>query len=208
MSRLRTVALVVNLALHVCALAANSDWTVTAKKVSESVVSVQSKSGYCTGFVINANVKGDMDYIQTAAHCAGEEIFADSALAKIIWKDIKNDLMILEVGDTGRPALKLAKVNPKIGEELASYGYGMALARPIFRTAHVSDDEAQLPEVEGGPFIMIDAAFVSGQSGGPCVNLAGEVVMIVQAASNTTGIGVGAERIQSRAGRYYEKVKP
>lgn len=186
-----------------------TDWTRLAKKAAESIVFVQSAGGACTGFIVNADVKGDLDYVQTAAHCSGVEMFADGAAARVVWKDTQYDLMVLAVADTGRPALHLASKNPEIGEEMASYGYGMVLARPIFRTAHVSDDEASIPDVEGGPFIMIDAAFVPGQSGGPCINAAGEVVMIVQRANGTTGIGVGAERIKSRAGRYYEKpVKP
>ena len=90
---------------------------------------------------------------------------------------------------------------------MASYGYGYALERPMFRTAHVSDEAAQIPDIEGGPFVMIDAAYVGGQSGGPCINAAGEVVSIVQRASNLIGIGVGAETIREKVGRYLAKPK-
>jgi S1-C subfamily serine protease len=206
--KFRTVCLCA-LLLAICNTAHAADWTAIAKKANESIVYIESASGSCTGFVINSDAKGGKDYIQTAAHCVGADIFADSAVARVIWKDTKHDLAILEVEDTGRPALRLAKSNPQIGEEVASYGYGMALARPMFRTAHVSDDASELPEIEGGPFVMIDAAYVGGQSGGPCINAAGEVVSIVQRASGLVGVGVGAERLASRAGRYYEKaVKP
>ena len=201
---MRSTLAAVILALALASLE-NTDWTTIAKKVSPSVVSVQrSGGGTCTGFIINATVKNDLDYVMTAAHCAGPELFADNAVARVIWKDTTHDLMVLEVANTGRPALRLATSNPEIGAEVASYGYGMALARPIFRTAHVSDDEAELPEVEGGPFVMIDAALVGGQSGGPVVNTAGEVVMIVQRTTNAVGVGVGAKRIASRAGRYFQ----
>jgi S1-C subfamily serine protease len=196
------------LLLAFCHTASAADWTAIAKKTNESIVTVESAAGSCTGFVINSDAKGGKDYVETAAHCVGGEIFADSAIARVIFKDAKFDLAILEVEDTGRPALHLAKNNPAIGEEVASYGYGYALARPMFRTAHVSDDAAELPEIEGGPFVLIDAAYVGGQSGGPCINVAGEVVSIVQRASGLVGVGVGAERLQSRTGRYYEKVKP
>ncbi len=53
--------------------------------------------------------------------------------------------------------------------------------------------------------MVTDAAFVSGQSGGPCVNAAGEVVMMVQRGSSTVGLGVGAETIKNKAGRYFQK---
>jgi hypothetical protein len=39
------------------------------------------------------------------------------------------------------------------------------------------------------------------------VNEAGEVVMMVQRGSGTVGMGVGAETIRSKAGRYLEKPK-
>jgi hypothetical protein len=72
-------------------------------------------------------------------------------------------------------------------------------------TAHVANAAINIPEVPGGPFVMTDAAFVGGQSGGPCINAAGEVVMIVQRANGLVGVGLGAEQIRSRVGRYLEK---
>ena len=60
----------------------------------------------------------------------------------------------------------------------------------------------------GGPLVLIDAAYVPGQSGGPCVNASGEVVSIVQRASNVLGVGVGAETIKSKMGRYFQKPEP
>lgn len=196
------------IAVLIASPALAADWQAVAEKTRESIVYINSADGSCTGFVIDADAKGDTDRILTAAHCdsePGHPLFADSAIARVIWKNAKADLMILEVADTGRPAIAVAKHNPKTGEELASYGYGYALERPMLRTAHVSDEAAIVPGTEGGPFVMIDAAFVPGQSGGPCVNAAGEVVSIVQMASDRIGIGVGAETIRSKAGRYLPK---
>ena len=185
-----------------------TDWTAIAKKTGESVVRVETGEATCTGFIVNDDVKGDRDAVLTAAHCAGAEMYADSAIAKIIWKNVKADLMILDVADTGRPAIGIAASNPKVGEEVGSYGFGYALERPMFRLAHVSDDAAVLPDIEGGPFILIDAAFVPGQSGGPVVNAAGEVASIVQQASGLVGIGEGAEALRSKIKRYLPKLKP
>lgn len=204
-------ALLVFALLLVPGAALAADWSAVAEKTRESIVYINSADGSCTGFVVDDNAKGDTDRVLTAAHCdaePGHPLFADSAIARVIWKHVKSDLMILEVADTGRPAITVAKKNPKTGEEVASYGFGYALERPMFRTAHVSDEAAVLPDVEGGPFVMIDAAFVGGQSGGPCVNAAGEVVSIVQRASNLIGIGVGAETMRDKVGRYIPKPKP
>ena len=191
---------------------AAADWTPVADKLSKSVVYIETKTGSCTGFVIHSDAKGkdkeDVDYILTAAHCDGAELYVDQTVARVLSKDTKKDLMVLEVPNLDRPALKLAKDNPKIGDEVASLGYGWGLERPMFRTAHVSDDKTYIPEDGiGGPFIVIDAQFVSGQSGGPVVNAAGEVALMVQRGGGGVGIGVGAETMRSKAGRYFEKPK-
>ena len=187
-----------------------ADWTPIADKLSKSVVFVQSKNGSCTGFIINADRKRkteDVDLVLTDEHCEGEGLFADHEAATVIWKDPHSDLMILEIEDTGKPALQLAEKDPQQGQEVGSFGHGYALEKPMFRHAYVSNPSIDLPDVEGGPFVMIDAAYVAGQSGGPCINDKGEVVSIVQRASNLVGIGIGAERIRSKVGRYLEKKK-
>lgn len=183
-----------------------ADWTSVADKLSKSVVYMESVSGSCTGFVIDANAKGDKDRILTAAHCDGKELFADNAIARVIWKDTKADLMVVEVEDTGRPAVTFAAKNPEQGQEVVSFGFGMGLERPMFRHAYVSNASISLPDIEGGPFVMIDAAYVPGQSGGPVINAAGEVSAIVQRASGLVGIGVGAEKIRDKIGRYLQRV--
>lgn len=181
------------------------EWTNTVTNVLKSVVYVESDAGSCSGFVIDATRK----YVMTAAHCDAEDggiVWIDRVIGKIISKDTKKDLAVFEVKDldASRPALTLAIRDPKIGEEVMSIGYGMALERPFFRKAMISDTATQIPEDGiGGPYITVDAAFVGGQSGGPVVNKAGEVVMIVQRASNTIGIGVGAEIIKERMARFF-----
>lgn len=181
----------------------SADWTPIADKIGKSVVYIRSEAGSCTGFVIAE--KGDKDRLLTAAHCDGDKLYADDVPARILLKDGKRDLMVLEVDDLDRPLVPIAKHNPKQGEEVGSFGYGGGLEAPMFRSARVSIASVQVPGIEGGPFVLVDAAFVSGQSGGPIVNAAGEVVSIVQRASGTVGIGVGAETIRSKVGRFLPK---
>lgn len=193
-------------------LLAAADWSPIADKLAKSIVYIETTSGSCTGFVVNAKAtnkdKEDVDYILTAAHCDGPEMYADQTLAHVLFKDTKKDLMVIEVADLDRPALTLAKSNPKIGDEVASFGFGWGLERPMFRTAHVSDDDTYIPENGiGGPLIVIDAQFVPGQSGGPVVNAAGEVALMVQRGGGGVGIGVGAETMRSKMGRYLQKPK-
>lgn len=186
-----------------------ADWSLIATKLAKSVVEIESADGRCTGFVINDNVKGDKDYVLTAGHCDGEKLFAKGAAAKVISKDSKKDLLVVEVDNLDRPALKLAKENPKPGEEVISFGYGYGLDRPMLRVTHIADDATYIPyEGIGGPFFVTDATFVPGQSGGPVINAAGEVVMIVQLGTESVGFGVGAEVIKDKVGRYFGKDKP
>lgn len=183
-------------------------WAPVAEKLSRSVVFLQNDDGSCTGFVIHTSwgEKHDKDLVLSAAHCYGLGLYVDQEPAKVVSIDKQKDLLVLEIDDTGRPALRLAKSNPKQGDSVASFGYGYGLERPMLRITTIADDNTYIPENGiGGPLMVTDAAFVSGQSGGPCVNAAGEVVMIVQRASGAVGLGVGAETIKSKTGKYWEQ---
>jgi S1-C subfamily serine protease len=206
---LKTFVTLFLLATFVLPAKAQDSWSGVVDKVLKSVVYLEIESpegtGGCSGFVVDAQ----KHYIQTAAHCdpgGNGRLWVDNVAANIVAKDTKKDLAIFEVKnlDPTRPALKLASSDPKIGDEVMSVGYGMALERPIFRKAMISDTALSIPEDGiGGPFIATDSAFVGGQSGGPVVNRNGEVVMIVQRASGTVGIGVGAEIIKEHMGRFW-----
>lgn len=184
------------------------DWAPIAASTLKSIVEVENAEGRCTAFVIDPSYgdKGKQDLLLTAAHCDGKELYADHSPAQVVSKDAKFDLLVIAVDDTERPALKLAKHDASVGEEVASYGYGYGLDRPLFRVTHVSDDNTYIPEGGiGGPFLVTDTSFVGGQSGGPVVNSSGDVVMIVQRGNDVVGLGRGAETIKSRVGKYFAK---
>lgn len=195
----------VGLCVLLLAFGNSADWTVTADTLAKSVVYIESQGGSCTGFVIRAHTKTDKTLVLTAAHCDGDKLFADHATAKVIMKDSKKDLMILETDDLDRPAITFAGKNPAQGQEVGSFGHGYGLETPMFRIAHVAAASIELPDVEGGPFVMTDAPFVGGMSGGPVIDASGQVVMIVQRASGTVGIGIGCEAIVKAVRRYLEK---
>jgi S1-C subfamily serine protease len=194
------------LATSLASSAFAADWAKVASVISKSVVYIESADGSCTGFVINDDAKGQ-DYILTAAHCDGSKLYADGAAATVIYRDAKTDLMVLSVADLGRPAVKFAKSNPTLGQDVASLGYGWGLEHPMFRTATISEIDTYIA-AEGevaGPFIVTDAAFVGGQSGGCAVNTSGEVVMIVQRGGSGVGLGIGVELIVAKVRRYIGK---
>jgi S1-C subfamily serine protease len=204
---MRKLFITLILSLVFAAPAAAQEWSTVIKRIEKALVYVEpiDGTGGCSGFVVNKTEK----YVMTAAHCDGDGagvVLLDRVRGEVISKDTKKDLMIFYVKhlDPSKEELKLAAKNPVIGDEVMSAGFGYALERPFFRKAMVSDDAVMIPESGiGGPFIGVDAGFIGGQSGGPVVNINGEVVSIVQRASDKLGIGVGAEIIRERMGRFW-----
>jgi S1-C subfamily serine protease len=183
---------------YLAAPAAMSPWTPIADKVEAALVFIETGAGSCSGFVIDAKKK----HVLTAAHCDGEKVLADGTQTIKVFKDERKDLLVLRAYGVERPALKLAARGPDRGDEVASLGYGFALEQPMFRIAHVSSTKLEIEELSG-PFVLLDAGFIPGQSGGPVVNLAGEVVAIVQRGTGALGFGVGADTIKDRVGRFF-----
>jgi S1-C subfamily serine protease len=190
----------------------DTDWAALVKQLQKSVVTIERNDNgvSCTGFVINPKTRrddSDVTLIATAAHCEAVKLWADQSEAKVIAKNKEKDLIVLAVDELGRPALKLAAENPRVGDSVASLGYGYGLEKPLFRLTHISAETYIPYEGIGGPLFMTDSTFVPGQSGGAVVNASGEVVMMVQMGTNSVGMGVGAETIREKIGKYFEKTK-
>lgn len=201
----RILISIIGFTLFVSASLLATEWNPVANRVVKSLSFLETPEGTCTAWSIDEK----KDLVITAGHCFGrdkeaKDILVDQTpVTRLVSLDTKKDLMILEVKGLDKPALRLAKANPRIGDEVASYGFGLGLERPLFRTAHISDDQVTIESV-GGPFIMTDTDFIGGQSGGPVVDINGDVVMIVQRGTQGLGIGVGAETIKAKMGKYFE----
>jgi S1-C subfamily serine protease len=198
----KVIAALLLFALSVLPVAAADPWQAVAEKVGNSVVRVNSEDGSCTGFVVNAEKR----YVQSAAHCYSTgRIWVDLVNSFVVALDETKDLMILEVKDLdpAKTTLQLATKNPVVMQDVMSVGFGYGLERPQFRAAKISDVAMLLPELSG-PFVAVNIAFTPGQSGGPVVDSNGNVVSLVQRGDNgTLGIGVGADTIRERVGRFW-----
>lgn len=194
-------ALIVALVTLTPALRAADPWPGVVKHVESALVSVESNDGSCSGSVIDTVRK----YVLTAAHCDGAELYADRVRADVVSKDTHEDLLVLEVKhlDPSRTALTLAAKNPAIQTQILACGFGYALERPFYRSARITDNAIVIPGLTQ-TYIGTDSSFIGGMSGGPVVNDRGEIVMIVQRGDAATlGIGVGAEMIRERVGRFF-----
>lgn len=206
MKRLLATLVALSLFLVTPALAV-SKWSPVADQLRESIYFLEvlagtEVQGSCTAFMID----NSKHHVLTAAHCDGEKILIDGTPTYRVFKDERKDLMVLRANGVEGPNVKLASEAPVVGDEVASMGYGAGLVDPMFRVAHVSNVRL---DIEGlsGPFTMIDAGFIGGQSGGPVVNEKGELIMIVQRGNDSLGLGVGVEIIKDKVGKYFSKAE-
>jgi S1-C subfamily serine protease len=195
-------SLIATVCFLVISVPAFAQWTKLAPSLNESIVYIESEGGSCSGVVIDS----EKDLVLTAAHCEGpkDTMYADQSPATVHAKDAKSDLMILYVKGLEKPALKLALKNPEVGQEVATYGFGYGLEQPLFRVHHISANDAQIPELSYR-YVVVDTGFLPGQSGGPVVDANGNIVAIVQRGNEVIGLGLPAEEIRKRVGRYFAK---
>jgi S1-C subfamily serine protease len=178
--------------------------TLVKEKLEKSVVQL---SANCSGFVIHEAE----DWVLTANHCGSDDpdksIIVDLRPGKVQATDIQKDFLVLHVPGIDRPALHLATKDVEFGDVVLSFGYGGGYERPMLRQAIVAQPKALVPDAGPGEWVMFDAAFIGGMSGGPIVNTDGEVVALVQMSSPTMGLGRSADTLKDRIGRYFEKKK-
>jgi S1-C subfamily serine protease len=206
MKRVRAIIAVIAFVVATVPAFTFSAWNPVAEKVQKSLALLMvGEEGACTAFSINEKE----DYVLTANHCFGRDIegkdlLVDNTPAKLVARDQKRDLMVLYVKGLDKSAIHMATADPKVGDEMASYGYGYALSKPLFRITHASAIDTD----EAPKMVITDTDFTPGQSGGPVVNPDGDLVMIVQAGDgHGLGIGRGVEDIKKSMGRYFEEKK-
>jgi putative serine protease PepD len=180
-----------------------------AAKVSPSVVSIQvdagANSGTGSGFIIKPD-----GYILTNNHvvAAGADggtitvNFSDSSSlpARIVGRDSSYDLAVIKVDKTGLPAVTLGNSDGVVVGDLAiaigsplglegtvTAGIVSALNRPVTAGEQGQGGTGDTSFINA---IQTDAAVNPGNSGGPLVNAAGEVVG-VNSAIATLGNGGG-----------------
>ena len=107
--------------------------------------------------------------------------------AKVIGADERTDIALLKIDATGLPTVKLGKSGAlQPGEWVAAIGSPFGFENTI-TAGIVSATGRSLPAETYVPFIQTDVAVNPGNSGGPLINLAGEVVGVNSMIYSQTG---------------------
>ncbi len=168
-----------------------------------SVVRIGTDSGVGSGFVIDPDgyiitnnhvVSGARDVVVTLSD--GSEHTAD-----IVGTDPRADIALLKIDQDGLTALPLADLDDvSIGQDVIAIGYALDLdlgEGPSFSVTRGIVSQKNRAIREGSPIfgaVQTDAAINHGNSGGPLINLFGEVVGVntaLQPDSSTGGVAQG-----------------
>ena len=148
------------------------------------------RAGLGSGFIISED-----GYILTNAHVVAEFDDVNVRLAdakrefkaKVIGVDKRSDIALLKVEAKGLPTAKLgnsAKLEP--GDWVAAIGSPFGFANTI-TAGIISAKGRSLPDEMYVPFIQTDVAVNPGNSGGPLLNLQGEVIGVNSLIYSGTG---------------------
>lgn len=164
------------------------DWGGTLALVHPSLIrlthiipateTTPEKIGTCTGFVI-----GKIDnsaVVMTAHHCLDPALKAnDTYDLSVMMTHEETGIAILRVPGLTRPNLKPNRSHLKQGHMAAGVGFAFSYHEPLSLPGYIVHPGADLNKV-GRRWLVFDACFIHGMSGGPIVDFNGRVVGIIQ----------------------------
>ncbi len=158
-----------------------TDFSVIASTAISSVVGIQTDNSQGSGFFIR-----DDGYILTNSHLLEnattiEVITFDKQIlpAQVIQLDLNTDLAVIKVEGSGFPYLAFGDPNKtEIGDLVLSIGYPDSFERGLVKDKDIT--HIGLFPTEN--FIKTSAFIFLGDSGGPLLNLSGDVIGINAAA--------------------------
>ena len=189
-----------------------------ANAMSDSVVTISSSiddgmsTGEATGTGVVLTADGEIltnshvvaDATEVHVRFAGE---TEPRLAKVLASDPGNDLALLKIDATDlKPATFAQPGTIRIGDGVIAIGYALDLdGGPTVTSGIVSALKRTIITESGAlnGLIQTDAAISSGNSGGPLVNLRGEVVGIntavarsdANSAANNVGFSIAVDEL-------------
>jgi serine protease Do len=149
------------------------------------------------GYILTNNHIAENSVKNTVTVLQGKDGKTKDYEAKVIGTDPKTDLALLKIEATGLPFVELGNSSEvKVGEWVLAIGNPLGMEHTV-TSGIVSAKGRQLGTGMNVPtyqdFIQTDAAINRGNSGGPLVNMRGEVIGINSNILSPTGgnIGIG-----------------
>ena len=191
----------------------NNDFPTVIDRVKESIVLISAsqnedpninpnQNSMCSGAVI------DLQYIITNYHCIYNNKFIKiffwnkedwrSYDVEVIGIDPLADLALLRAIDKDEPVpeLKFSTEEIKSGQDVFAMGHPMGMVWSVSKGVISHEDRyARHPYVHS---VQTDAAINTGNSGGPLLNMKGEIVginaLIISKVKESAGIGIAIRR--------------
>lgn len=169
-----------------------------AEEVYKSVFVVYSGNSLGSGFAIGENcIVTNAHVIENVHSITLTSYEGDKYTASLLGIDEDKDIAVLVIKDASFPYLKMANLSTvKIGDDIYAIGAPKGMAYTLTKGTVSAKERI----VENESFIQIDAAINEGNSGGPLLNDAGEVLgMNTMKLTDSEGIGLAipADRIAS-----------
>src|SRR5258706_4047275 len=153
--------------------------------------------GLGSGFIVSAG-----GFIVTNAHVVenAEEITVRlndkrEFKANVIGADTRSDVAVVKVEATNLPTVKIGDINKlRVGEWVIAIGSPFGFANTVTAgivSAKSRENLSGDPNLDAVPFIQTDVAVNPGNSGGPLLNMRGEVVGINSQIFSRTGSFAG-----------------
>lgn len=169
-----------------------------AEEVYKSVFVVYSGNSLGSGFAIGENCIVTNAHVIENVHSITLTSYEGAKYtASLLGIDEDKDIAVLVIKDASFPYLKMANLSTvKIGDDIYAIGAPKGMAYTLTKGTVSAKERI----VENESFIQIDAAINEGNSGGPLLNDAGEVLgMNTMKMTDSEGIGLAipADRIAS-----------
>jgi len=115
--------------------------------------------------------------------------------AKVVGRDERSDVAVIKIDATGLPTVKIGDISKlRVGEWVIAIGSPFGFANTVTAgivSAKSRENLSGDPNLDAVPFIQTDVAVNPGNSGGPLLNMRGEVVGINSQIFSRTGSFAG-----------------
>jgi hypothetical protein len=154
--------------------------------VRSSVVTVFSGTGTGSGVIISAD-----GYVLTDAHVVAGDKFVKvklvtgrQILGEVLRKDVKRDVALIKVEESGLPALPIRETEPDVGEDVYALGASLGKYESTLTRGIVS----AYRDTREGKLIQSDVKVLPGNSGGPLLDAYGNVIGLCESGAVIPGM--------------------